>query len=123
VTLKTSLAPAELLIELHRLGVSAAIKGDFLSLRPAARVPPTLLEEARCAKAEIMTLLADPRRRWRAQAEAVIRKVEGQDLRQDLLDVFDEREAIASVDGGMDDDAAGQLAYETLVQELAKKGG
>ena len=123
MTPETSLAPAELLVELHRLGVRAAIKCDALSLRPATRVSPSLLEAVRVSKAEIMALLADPRRRWRVQAEAVIGKVEGRDLRQDLLDVFDEREAIASVDGGMGDDAAGQLAYETLLQELGKKGG
>ena len=123
MTPETALAPAEVLAELHRLAVRAAIKGDALSLRPAGRIPSALLEDARREKTGIMALLADPRRRWRVQAEAVIGKVEDQDLRQDLLDVFDEREAIVSVDGGMDDDAAGQLAYETLLQELEKKGG
>ena len=34
--------------------------------------------------------------------------------------IFDEREAIASFDGGLDDQAAAQMAYEEFLRELAE---
>lgn len=117
------LCPADLLVELHCLGVQAAIVGDGLSLRPASRIPQALLEAARAAKPDLMGLLTDPRRRWRVQAEALVGAVTDDDLRHDLLETFDEREAIASVDGGLDDEAAGRLAYEVVLQELAARKG
>ena len=119
---ETSLAPVEILIELHRLGVRVAAKDNTLSFRPASRAPPPLLEEVRASKAEILALLATPRRRWILQAEATIKKINDQDLRQDLRDVFDEREAIASIDGSLDDDAAGLLAYTSLGHRLTASG-
>jgi len=121
MTTQTILSPASLLAELHRLGIRAEARGDNLSLRPASCIPPALLDNIRGAKVEILSLLADPRYRWRTQAEVIFDQIEDVDLRQDLVDVFEEREAIASVDGHLDDDAAGQTAYEHLVTELANR--
>ena len=80
MTSETSLAPVELLVQLNRLGVRVAAKGEALSLRPASRAPPPLLEEVRASKAEILALLATPRRRWILQATATIEKIDDQDF-------------------------------------------
>jgi hypothetical protein len=68
-------------------------------------------------KPELTALLADPRRRWCEQAEALVAGRPDED-REDLLHVFDEREAIAAIDGGLDDEAAGQLAYQQVLSRL-----
>jgi hypothetical protein len=109
---------ARLLVELDRLGVHVRIKGDRLSLRPASRIPPELLGAVRPCKAQLMALLAEPRRRWRGQAKVMVTQAAEPNRHSDLLMVFDEREAIAAVDGGLDDGAAGRLAYEQTRSEL-----
>jgi hypothetical protein len=63
-----------------------------------------------------------PRSRWREQAEALLATVDDPDLREDFRLVYDEREAIASVDGGLGDDDAGRLAYAELVAAVDGKG-
>jgi len=109
-----------ILVELDRLGIRASIRANRISLRPASRIPAELLEEVCGAAAELMALLENPRRRWREQAEALIAGRTDED-REDLLHLFDEREAIASADGGLDDHHAGQLAYDTLRSHLREK--
>jgi hypothetical protein len=113
----TAPAAADLLVELDRLGICATLRGDRISLQPASLLPPGLLAAARDRKSDLSGLLADPRRRWREQAEALVAGYVGED-REDLLHLFDEREAIASIDGGLDDHHAGQMAYETLRSHL-----
>ncbi|MCG3180933.1 MAG: hypothetical protein BIFFINMI_03298 [Phycisphaerae bacterium] len=115
----TTVSPAELLVELERLGVTVTLRGERLSLRPGSVVPADLLEAVREQKPELIVLLADPRTRWRTQAETVL--AEHIDIdRADLLDLFAEREAIASVEGGLDDDTAGRLAYHWLLTRLGQ---
>ena len=113
----TASTPTALLVELDRLGVQSSIKADQISLRPASLIPGELLEEVCGSTAELMVLLENPRRRWREQAEALIARYTDED-HEDLLHLFDEREAIASIDGGQDDHHAGQLAYEALKDHL-----
>jgi len=64
--------------------------------------------------------LVDPIPRWREQAEALVAGHPDED-REDLLHLFEEREAIASVDGGQDDYRAGRLAYEALNHRLREQ--
>jgi len=111
-----------ILVDLDRLGVQASTRAGQISLRPASRVPAELLEDVCDLAAEMMTLLADPRCRWRQQAEALI-VGHPDDDREDLLHLFDEREAIASIDGNLDDDDAGRLAYGELASRLAMESG
>jgi hypothetical protein len=109
-----------ILVDLDHLGVQASTKAGQISLRPASRVPAELLEDVCDLAAEMMTLLAAPRCRWRQQAEALIAG-HPDDECEDLLHLFDEREAIASVDGGQDDHHSGQLAYVTLKNHLREE--
>jgi hypothetical protein len=109
---------ADLLVELDRLGVRATLKGGRISLQPAGLIPPDLLVVARERKTDLAALLTEPRRRWRAQAQALLAPVTDLALREDLLYLFDEREAIASVDGHLSDDLAGELAYRELVPKV-----
>lgn len=117
MTTDTTFNAASVLFELDRHGIKIAVKGDRLSLQPGSKVPAWLMEIIRQRKAGLLTIVADPRRRWRSQAEALIASRSADD-HEDLLHVFDEREAIASVDGGLDDDYAGQLAYITLKNHI-----
>ena len=116
----TATTATALLVELDRLGVRSSIKANQISLRPASLIPTELLEEVCGSAAELMALIENPRRRWREQAEALIAGRPDED-REGLLHLFDEREAIASIDGGLDDHQAGQLAYETLKNHLREK--
>jgi len=116
-TMIVSTAP-DLLVELDRLGVRAALKDGRISLRPAGLIPSGLLVAIRERKTELATLLSEPRRRWRAQARALLAPVTAPAVREDLLYLFDEREAIASVDGRLSDDLAGELAYRELVPRV-----
>ena len=109
-------APA-LLVELDSLGGQASIKAGQISLRPASQLTDELLERARGAATDLMLLLADPRCRWREQAVVLVAGRPDGD-HEELLHVFDEREAIASFDGGQEADRAGELAYETLKDHL-----
>lgn len=61
-----------------------------------------------------------PRLCWRRQAQALIGPRSDEE-REDLLHLFDEREAIASIDGGQDEDHAGRLAYDTLKNHLREE--
>jgi hypothetical protein len=116
-TMIVSTAP-DLLVELDRLGVRAALKGGRISLQPASLIPPGLLVVIRERKTDLAALLAEPRHRWRTQAQALLAPVTAPALREDLLYLFDEREAIASVDGRLSDDLAGELAYRELVPKV-----
>ena len=109
----------ELLVELERLGVTATVRGDRISLRPASIVPAELLAAVREQKSALMAVLADPQARWQSQAEVLVADLDG-DRRADLLELFTEREAIASVDGGVDEDTAGHMAYQWLLTRLGK---
>jgi hypothetical protein len=114
---------AGLLVELDRKGVSATLKGGLISLQPASSVYPDLLAAIRERKADLLALLADPRRRWKEQAAALLATVADSTLREDLRHLFDEREAIASVDGGLDDYRASQLAYQELAARVGSAAG
>ena len=109
---------SDLLVELDRLGVRSALKGGRISLQPASLIPPDLLVVARERKTDVAALLAEPRRRWHAQAQALLASVTAPAIREDLLYLFDEREAIASVDGHLNDDLAGELAYRELMPKV-----
>ena len=112
-------APA-LLVELDRLGIQAGIKAGRIRLHPARRIPSELLERVCGSAADVMAQIENPRRRWRRQAQALIAGRPAQD-REDLLHLFDEREAIVSVDAELDDQQAGQTAYATLSACLAEE--
>jgi hypothetical protein len=125
MTTATTPTAAALLVELHQRGIEISIRGDRFGLRPKGKAPGWLKGVMRQLRAELMDLLSDPRRRWKEQAEALLTTVDDTDLREDLRHVFDEREAIASVDGGLGDDEAGRLAYRQLaaaVAALAQQG-
>ena len=111
---------AKLLVQLAQLGVDVVPKDGRISLKPASRLSADYLSFISACKPELMALLLDLRRRWRAQAQALIADVPTED-REDLLDMFDEREAIASVHGELDDHCAGQVAYKTLLAQLQEK--
>ena len=113
---------AELLIELAYIGVEVSAKDDRISLTPASRLSAEHLSFVSTCKPELMQLLLHPRRRWQAQAEALITDAATED-REDLLDMFDEREAIASVHGELDDHSAGQVAYKSVLAKLQEKYG
>ena len=113
---------ADVLIELHRRGIEVSIRGDRFGLRPVGKAPNWLKATMRQLRTELMTLLADPRRRWRQQADVLIAG-RASEQHEDLVHVFDEREAIASVDGGLNDHDAGQRAYETLCNHLREIDG
>jgi len=117
MTTATTPTAADILVELDHRGILIAVKGEHLSLQPGSKVPAWLMEVVQQLKADLMALLAAPRRRWREQAEALIAGHPDDD-REDLLHLFDEREAISSVDGGQDDHHAGQLAYQQVLSEL-----
>ncbi len=65
-TMIVSTAP-DLLVELDRLGVRAALKDGRISLQPASLIPPDLLVVARERRTDVAALLAEPRRRWRGR--------------------------------------------------------
>ena len=109
---------ADVLVELHQRGIEISVRGSQFSLRPPGKAPDWLKGVMRQLRAELTELLTDPRRRWKEQAEAVLTTVENPALREDLRHIFDEREAIASVDGGLGDDQAGRLAYEQVLAAL-----
>ena len=113
-------AAAELLVKLGRLDVRVAIEAGRVRLHPASRIPRELLEDLCAHKGELLAMLSDPRQRWRSQADVLVADVPADD-REDLLHLFDEREAIASVDGGLDDHDAGRLAYDTLCDHLREQ--
>lgn len=108
----------DLLLELDRVGVQATLKGERISLQPASTLPAELLALARDLKPDLTVLLDDPRRRWHEQTSALLASIADDAVRDDLRHIFDEREAIASIDGGLDDDHSGQIAYETIVARL-----
>jgi hypothetical protein len=118
----TLLTAGNLLATLHALGVEATPQNDQLVLRPKSKLTPEVIDALKTHKADVLTLLAAPRRRWRTQAEALVRDVALPEQCDDLLEMFDEREAIAAIDGGLDDQAAGHLAYVTLTEALQEKG-
>lgn len=118
MTITTTSTAIDLLVELDRLGVCATLKDSRISLQPASRVPADLLAAVREGRSHLATLLADPRRRWKEQAHSLLAAVDSPALREDLQHLFGEREAIGSVDGGLDDDLAGQLAYRELSARL-----
>ncbi len=118
MTIATTPSAADLLVELDRLGVSVTLKEGRISLQPASRVPSDMLAAVRNHKGNLVTLLADPRRRWRLQAESVLANVVDPDLHECLQHLFDEREAIAVVDGKLCENEAGRLAYEQVLSEL-----
>ena len=113
MTAVTTPSAADILVELDLRGIQVSVRGDLFGLRPRGKAPAWLKEVMRQLRAELVGLLADPRRRWREQAEALIAMHPHGD-RDDLLHVFDEREAIAALDGGLNDQDAGRLAYQTL---------
>jgi len=119
MTMTTAPRASDLLVELDRLGVTVTLKGGRISLQPASRVTPDVLAAVRACRADLVTLLSDPRRRWKEQAEALLTTLDDPALREDLRHIFDEREAIASVDGGLGDDEAGRLAYEQIAAAVA----
>ncbi len=114
VTIPTA---ADILVELDQRGIQLSVKCEYFILCPKGRAPDWLKGVMRQYRAELIDLLANPRRRWREQAEALIAGCPDED-REDILHTFDEREAIAAVDGGLDDEAAGQLAYQQVLSEL-----
>ena len=113
----TSSTIARLLVQLAHLGIAVVAKDNRISLKPASRLSPDYLSYISLCKPELMVLLQDPRRRWRAQAQELIRNAPAND-HEDMLDLFDEREAIACVDGELDDHHAGQVAYRALLKNL-----
>jgi hypothetical protein len=118
----TLLTAGNLLVTLHALGVEAMPQNDQLVLRPKSKLTPEVIDALKAHKADVLTLLTEPRRRWRIQAEALVRDVALPEQCDDFLEMFDEREAIAAIDGGLDDHAAGHLAYVTLTAALQEKG-
>jgi hypothetical protein len=113
MTSVTTPSAADILVELDLRGIQVSVRGDYFGLRPKGKAPDWLKEVMRQIRAELAELLADPRRRWREQAEALVAMHPDED-REDLLHLFDEREAIAALDGGLSDQDAGRLAYQTL---------
>jgi hypothetical protein len=109
---------ADLLVELDRLGIQATLKGERIGLQPASRLPADMLARVRDLKPELTALLTEPRRRWQEQTLTLLATVAGEEVREDLQHAFQEREAVGSVDGGLDDHQAGRLAYETLIAHL-----
>jgi hypothetical protein len=107
-----------LLATLQAMNVEVEVRGDQLALHPRGRLTAKLVETLKTHKADLLTLLTEPRRRWRVQAEALVGSVAQPAQCDDLLELFDEREAIASVDGASGDDAAGRMAYEHLLEHV-----
>jgi len=118
MTVTTTPTAADVLIELHQRGIEITIRGDRFGLRPKGKAPEWLKGVMRQLRPELTDLLSDPRRRWKEQGDALLATVDDPAPREDLQHIFDEREAIASVDGGLDDDRAGQLAYRELAARL-----
>ena len=77
-------SPAELLDELHRLGVEAVpTDHGTLKVRPADRIPEQLLAALRLHRDELLELVQA--RTWQAQPDALLwRTRPGQDPRPDL---------------------------------------
>ena len=113
MTAVTTPSAGDILVELDRRGIQIGARGDYFGLRPKGAAPDWLKAVMRQLRAELAGLLADPRRRWREQAEALVAMNPDED-REDLLHLFDEREAIAALDGGLGDQDAGRLAYQAL---------
>ena len=120
MSIKNTSATAGLLVQLTHLGVAVAIKDDRISLKPASQLSAEHLSFVSTCKPELMSLLQEPRRRWQAQAEALIENTPAE-TREDLLELFSEREAIASVHGELDDHLAGQVAYKSLLARIQDK--
>jgi predicted transcriptional regulator len=123
MTTATVPTAADVLVELHQRGVEVYIRGDRFGLRPKGKAPDWLKDVMGQLRAELTDFLSDPRRRWKEQAEASLTTVNDPDLREDLRHIFDEREAIASVDGQLGDHEAGRLAYEQLAAAVAALPG
>lgn len=122
MTVAADRTPAEVLLDLDTRGIVIDVFGERLRLRPTPLVTDEVVGQVQACKSRLMSLLAGPRRRWRAQAEALITS-RPPARHEDLLHIFDEREAIASVDGGLTDHEAGGLAYEELVGRISDATG
>ena len=118
MTTVTIPSAADILVELHHRGIEISVLDEHFVLRSKGKAPDWLKAIIRQLRTELIDLLADPRRRWHEQVRVLLSTVDNPAVCEDLLHLFDEREAIASVDGGLDDHHAGQLAYETLVAHL-----
>ena len=119
MSISNTSATVRLLVQLAHLGVGVVAKDDRISLKPASRLSAEHLSFVSACKPELMVLLQEPRRRWRAQAQELIKNLSAED-RDDLLDMFDEREGIASVHGELDDHSAGQVAYKALLSHIRR---
>jgi hypothetical protein len=117
MTVTADRTPAEVLLDLDARGIVIDMASDRLRLRPTPLLSREVIDQAQACRLGLMSLLADPRRRWREQAATLIAAYP-REPQEDLLHVFDEREAIASMDGCLDDHEAGQLAYDTLCNHL-----
>ena len=120
MTPPANLIAGGLLATLQAMNVEVEVRGDQLALRPRSNLTAEVVEALRSHKADLLALLAEPRRRWRVQAEALVQAMTRSESWRDLVDSYDEREAIVSVDGATDDDAAGRMAYEHLLEHVRK---
>jgi hypothetical protein len=114
----TARTPAEVLIELHLRGICITLTDGHVSLEPSAKASSPLLEAVHRHESMLREMLSNPRRRWKEQTETLLAPVTDLAIREDLLHLFDEREAIASLDGCQSDDLAGELAYRELVPKV-----
>lgn len=90
---------AALIAELHSLGVSVSVEGGNLHFRPRARVTAGLIDRARRHKAEIVQ---------------AIRLDRLATLDDDHLDAWAERIAICTVDGGLSEEEAQEIAWSEI---------
>jgi hypothetical protein len=107
------MTPLDLIQQCRDAGIDLVVDGRDLAFEaPDTAVVP--LAELRIFKPEIVTILGG---QWATAAMTAAARLAGDDLDrlEALVFSFDERVAVAEVDGGLDPEAAARVAYEGLV--------
>jgi hypothetical protein len=106
---------SELLTSLRDRGVVLTVRNDRLVFdAPVGVMTPELRDLLTEHKAE---LLLELNGYWKTAASTLLAQV-NDDLRDDLLYLFEERAAICEFDGNMSRQDAERMAYEQLVQAV-----
>lgn len=109
----------KMLTDLRRAGVLLSANGDRLTFdAPAGAMTPDLRAMLKAGKAELLAVLAGD---YLAAALALVLRETDADRREALADRFDEREAIAVIDGDLTEPEAQRSAYIDLCR--AMEGG
>lgn len=110
------MTPARLIVDLAKAGITLAVRGDKLIVNgPQHLLTEHVLRQLKTHKAAIMPLVKVD---WARRTAYLLNKVNDPDRRADLREQFEERAAIAEIDGGLPRDEAERIGYEQIRHEI-----